>query len=98
MKYEIIRRAAIYTFICVTVAMTLLGVLAVWGLVEDDVIGRSFATVLVVGFGSIVIAYASSLLERREEREALPSFAPHPPKPVPPPNHLAQNHEGHNHG
>ena len=91
MKYDAIRKGAIYTFIMVTVAMTLLGVMAIWFPDLEDVVGRAFATVLVVGFGCMVIAYASSLLEvKPEKKEALPSFAPHP-KPVPPPQHMAHN-------
>jgi len=86
MKYDTIKKSAIYTFITVTVAMTLLGVIAIWFPDLEDIVGRAFATVLVVGFGCVVIAYASSLLEERpsptEQREALPSFAPHP-KPIP---------------
>lgn len=93
-----IRQSAIYVFIAVTVGMTLLGVLAVWDLANEDVLGRAFSTILVVGFGCVVIAYAASLLERKDDKEALPSFAPHPPKPVPPPNHLAQNQSEHNQG
>lgn len=86
-----IKRSAIYTFITVTVAMTLLGVFAIWFPEIDDVVGKAFATILVVGFGCIVIAYSASLLEdQSEKKEALPSFAPHP-KPVPPANHIAQN-------
>ena len=98
MKYEFIRQAAIYTFIAVTVAMTLLGVLAIWVPNLDDVVGKAVATILVIGFGCVVIAYAASLLERRDEREQLPSFAPHPPKPVPPPNHLAHEQHNQHHG
>jgi predicted membrane channel-forming protein YqfA (hemolysin III family) len=91
MKYEMIKKSAIYTFIIVTVAMTLLGVIAIWFPDLDDVVGKAFATVLVVGFGCITIAYSSSLLEERpEKKEALPSFAPHP-KPVPPANHVAKD-------
>jgi predicted membrane channel-forming protein YqfA (hemolysin III family) len=90
-KYEIIRKSAIYTFIVVTVAMTLLGVIAIWFPDLEDVISKAFATVLVVGFGCVVIAYASSLLEpRSEEKESLPSFAPHPKPVPPPPRHMAQ--------
>lgn len=91
MKYEAIRKSAIYTFIVVTVAMTLLGVIAIWFPDFDDVVGKAFATILVVGFGSLVTAYAASLLESKPEtKEALPSFAPHP-KPVPPASgHIAQ--------
>jgi len=99
MKYDAIRQAAIYVFIGVTVAMTLLGVFAIWFPNIEDVIGRAFATILVVGFGCIVIAYAASLLERQpEKKENLPSFAPHPPAPVPPPNHVANHDEHHHHG
>jgi predicted membrane channel-forming protein YqfA (hemolysin III family) len=91
MKYEMIKKSAIYTFIIVTVAMTLLGVIAIWFPDLDDVVGKAFATVLVVGFGCITIAYSSSLLEERpEQKEALPSFAPHP-KPVSPANHIAKD-------
>ena len=98
MNYEAIRKSAIYTFIAVTVAMTLLGVLAIWVPDLDDVVGKAVATILVVGFGCVVIAYAASLIEQREGKESLPSFAPHPPKPVPPPNHMAHHdgHDGHN--
>lgn len=72
-----IKKSAIYTFIVVTVAMTLLGVIAIWFPDLEDVISKAFATVLVVGFGCVVIAYASSMLEDRpEKRESLPSFAP----------------------
>jgi predicted membrane channel-forming protein YqfA (hemolysin III family) len=90
MKYNLIRKGAIYTFIVVTVVMTLLGVLAIWFPGLEGIIGKAFATVLVVGLGCILIAYSASLLANApEKREALPSFAPHP-KPVPPPaNHLA---------
>ena len=93
MKYEAIKKSAIYTFIVVTVAMTLLGVIAIWFPDFDDVVGKAFATILVVGFGSLVTAYSASLLESQpEEKEALPSFAPHPKKPVPPASsHLAQD-------
>lgn len=67
----------------VTVAMTLLGVFAIWFPEVEDVVSKAFATILVVGFGCIVIAYSASLLEEKpEKKEALPSFAPHP-KPVP---------------
>lgn len=99
MKYELIRRSAIYVFIAVTVVMTLLGVLAIWVPDIEDVVGKALATVLVVGFGCIVVAYAASLLEPKDDKEHLPSFAPHPPRPVPPPNHMA-HHENHeqNHG
>jgi len=91
MKYEIIKKSAIYTFITVTVAMTLLGVFAIWFPEIEDVVGRAFATILVVGFGCIVIAYSASLLEEKPDtKEALPSFASHP-KPIPPPNHIAKN-------
>lgn len=91
MKYQTIKKSAIYTFIAVTVAMTFLGVFAIWFPNFDDVVGKAFATILVVGFGSMVTAYAASLLETHEEKkEALPSFAPHP-KPVPlAPKHMAQ--------
>ena len=87
-----IKKSAIYTFIVVTVAMTLLGILAVWDLTGEDVLWRAFTTILVVGFGCVTIAYASSLLEERPEtKEALPSFAPHPqPRPVPPATHIAK--------
>jgi len=92
MKYDTIKKSAIYIFIIVTVAMTLLGVIAIWFPNLEDIVGRALATVLVVGFGCVVIAYASSLLEDKdssEPKESLPSFAPHP-KPVPPaPRHLA---------
>ena len=90
MKYETIRKSAIYTFIVVTVAMTFLGVIAIWFPDLEAVISKAFATILVVGFGCLVIGYASSLLEPKlEKKEALPSFAPHP-KPIPPAsNHLA---------
>jgi len=99
MKYEFIRQAAIYIFIAVTVAMTLLGVLAIWVPDLDDVVGKAVATILVVGFGCVVIAYAASLLERREyTREHLPSFTAPQPAPVPPPNHMAQNNQHQNHG
>jgi len=78
----------------VTVAMTLLGVIAIWFPDLEDVIGKAFATVLVVGFGCVTIAYASSLLEEKpeqpEKKEALPSFAPHP-TPVPPASQIAKN-------
>ena len=95
MKYETIKKSAIYTFIMVTVAMTLLGVIAIWFPDLEGVVGRAFATVLVVGFGCVVIAYASSLLEntpdKPEKLEALPSFAPHP-RPVPPAgSHIAKS-------
>ena len=91
MKYDTIKKSAIYTFIMVTVAMTLLGVIAIWFPDLEDIIGRAFATVLVVGFGCVVIAYASSLLEDKpEKKEALPSFAPHP-SPVPPADHVAKD-------
>ena len=91
MKYEIIKKGAIYTFIVVTVAMTLLGVIAIWFPDLEDVISKAFATVLVVGFGCVVIAYASSLLESKpEKQEALPSFAPHPKPASPAPQHMAQ--------
>ena len=93
MGYQAIKKAAIYLFIIVTVAMTLLGVIAIWFPNIEDVVGKAFATILVVGFGCITIAYAASLLDRREQNEPLPSFAPHPPRPVPPPNHLANHHE-----
>ncbi len=76
MKYEQIKKAAIYCFIVVTVFMSLLGVLAVWGVLAEDVLWRAFATVLVVGLGCISIAYTAGLLEQREEVEQLPSFAP----------------------
>lgn len=90
MKYETIKKSAIYTFITVTVAMTLLGVFAIWFPEIEDVVGKAFATILVVGFGCITIAYSASLLEPKEEKpEALPSFAK--PKPVPPANHIAQD-------
>lgn len=89
MKYELIKQTAIYIFIAVTVAMTLLGVLAIWVPDIEDVVGKAFATILVVGFGCVVIAYAASLLEKKETNEPLPSFAPHPPRPVPPANHMA---------
>ena len=87
-----IKKSAIYTFIMVTVAMTLLGVFAIWFPDIEDVVGKAFATILVVGFGCIVIAYSASLLEEKpEQKESLPSFAPHP-KPVPlAPNHIAKN-------
>ncbi len=89
MKYEAIKKSAIYTFIVVTVAMTLLGVVAIWFPDLEDVVGKAFATVLVVGFGSVTVAYASSLLEaKEEEKEHLPSFTK--PTPVPPPNHMAE--------
>ena len=85
-----IKKSAIYTFIIVTVAMTLLGVIAIWFPDLDDVVGKAFATVLVVGFGCITIAYSSSLLEEKPDtKEALPSFAPHP-TPVPPANHITK--------
>ena len=91
MKYEAIKKSAIYTFIVVTVAMTLLGILAVWDLAGDDVLARAFTTILVVEFGCITIAYSSSLLEEKpEKKEALPSFAPHP-TPVPPANHITKD-------
>lgn len=90
MKYETIKKSAIYTFIVVTVVMTLLGAFAIWFPDIDGVVGKSFATILIVGFGCLVIAYSASLLEARpEKKEALPSFAPHP-KPVPPANHVAE--------
>jgi predicted membrane channel-forming protein YqfA (hemolysin III family) len=84
MKYELIRKSAVYTFIVVTVVMTLLGVAAIWLPALGALISKAFATVLVVGFGCIVIAYAASLLDAKpEKQEALPSFAPYP-KPIPP--------------
>jgi len=92
MKYETIKKSAVYTFIMVTVAMTLLGVIAIWFPDLEDIVGRAFATVLVVGFGCVVIAYASSLLEPKSAAtptEALPSFAPHPKPVPPPPKHMA---------
>jgi predicted acyltransferase len=90
MKYELVKKSTIYTFIVVTVSMTLLGILAVWDLIGDDALWRAFTTILVVGLGCVTSAYAFSLLEGEPQQiEALPSFAPHP-KPVPPaPDHIA---------
>lgn len=95
MKYDVIKKSAIYTFITVTVSMTLLGVLAVWGLVDEDVVGRSFATVLVVGFGSAVTAYAASLLEGKAPEVTGPSHTTPAttPSPVPPATHMAHNQD-----
>ena len=90
MKYSTIKKSAIYTFIIVAVAMTLLAVIAIWFPNLETVVVRAIATVLMVGFGCLVIAYASSLLEEKpEETEALPSFAA-PVKPKPVSTHLAK--------
>lgn len=93
MKYDAIRKGAIYTFIGVTVAMTLLGVFAIWFPDLDDVVGKAFATILVVGFGCVVIAYAASLLERGLNGGVshTTTFAPQAHQPVPKPNHIAGN-------
>jgi len=82
MKYEMIRKSAIYIFIGVALLMTLLGVAAIWLPNLESVLGKAFATVLVVGLGCLAIGYTASLLDSRsEKKEALPSFAPYP-KPV----------------
>lgn len=91
MKYDMIKKSAIYTFIAVTVAMTLLGVLAVWDLAGEDVLWRAFSTILVVGFGCVVIAYAASLLEDKAPESTGPAHGLGAPRPVPPAGHIAHN-------
>lgn len=80
MKYEFFKGFAIYSFIVVAILMTALGVLALWGVFPSDVLWRAFATILVVGLGSLTVAFTASYLDRSSEPEALPSFAPHPAK------------------
>jgi|GEM_PF-871156 len=98
MKYDTIRKSAIYTFILVSIAMTFLSIMAIW-FDLDDVAWKAFTTIIVIAFGSALVAYAASMLDGAQttRKESLPSFAPHPAQPIPPANHLAQNQNQTNH-
>jgi hypothetical protein len=77
MNYEAIKKSAIYVFIVVTVTMVILGVLAIWEIVDGEIFSKAFSTMLIVAIGGSIVAYAASLLEHRQQPpEQLPSFAP----------------------
>jgi hypothetical protein len=77
MNYEAIKKSAIYVFIVVTVTMVVLGVLAIWEIVDGEIFSKAFSTMLIVAIGGSIVAYAASLLEKRQTPpEQLPSFAP----------------------
>jgi hypothetical protein len=58
-------------FIACVVILTLVAVLSIWGIFNDDVLWKSLSTIGVIGFASLVILVAAKAVEHKNTTSTL---------------------------
>jgi len=64
-RVKTVRRVCAYITITATSIFAFVAILAIWIDLGSDIIWRSFASLAVVGFGSLIVAMVAPLIDKR---------------------------------